>query len=54
MEAYFADPRPVCWRGRPRHTLPTLLQDDAKWIGLSLSSKVDLEAFRALAADRSG
>ena len=54
MGAYFAEPRPAGWRGRPRHTLPTLLQDDAKRIGLSLSSKVDLEAFRALAADRSG
>ena len=49
--AYFTEPRPAGWSGRPRHTLP---RDDAMRIGLSLSSKVDLEAFRALAADRSG
>ena len=51
MGAYFTEPRPAGWIGRPRHTLP---RDDAKRIGLSLSSKADLEAFRALAADGSG
>ena len=45
MGAYFTEPRPAGWRRRPIHTLPTLLQDDAKRIGLFLSSKVDLRAF---------
>ena len=53
MGAYFAEPRPVGWWGRPRHTLPTLLHDYDKEIGLSLASRADLQAFRAFAADRS-
>ena len=48
MTAYFSHPGEG-WRGRPRTTLPTVLNDDLKDTPYELKSRKDLELLQAKA-----
>jgi len=52
MEAYFLPSESVCWRGRPRITLPVSLHQDLQRIGQSLKTRRDLLQLRELSSDR--
>jgi len=53
MYGYFEDQLAVCWRGRPRSTLPVVLSSDLKNSGMgTLSSSTDLQRLHTIATDR--
>ena len=52
IDEYITPTATAGWQGRPRTTLPTILDNDLQGVGKRLRNKQDLQHLRTIASDR--